>query len=150
MAATIALDAFSLLSVALFGGRPAEILGFVVIMAVFGLPLTMVLTCLLSGIPSTIVIWLGEWLAIRSVVFYAGAGAGIGVLIGALVFPMLLPPAVIFATAGCLAGIVYWFSAGRSAGNQRSDDPTDKPLKWLSCSGMWPRQCAVQRVLWGR
>ncbi|MBR0739214.1 hypothetical protein JQ581_19960 [Bradyrhizobium liaoningense] len=149
MAVTAALDVLVLFSVSLFGGGPVELFGFIVIMVVFGLPLTMVLTCLLSGIPSAIVIWLGEWLAIRSVLFYAGAGAAIGTLIGAVIFPMTLPPLVIFAAAGCLGGVVYWFAAGWSAGNQHGDDPTDAPLRRL-CSGTSPRSCAVRRVLWGR
>lgn len=149
MAATAALDAFVLVSVSLFGGRPAEFAMFVVMMAMFGLPLTMVLTCLLSGLPAAVVIWFGEWLAIRSVLFYAGAGAAIGALIGAFIFPMVLPPVVIFAAAGCLAGIVYWLSAGWAAGRQDGDEPLDAPLRRLPCSGTSPRSCAVRRVLWG-
>ena len=148
MAVTAALDALVLFSVSLFGGGPVEFFWFIVIMVVFGLPLTMVLTCLLSGIPAAIVIWLGEWLAIRSVLFYAGAGAAIGAMIGAFIFPMVPPPMVIFAAAGCLGGVVYWFLAGWSAGNQHGEDPTDAPLR-RPCSGTSPRSCAARRVLWG-
>jgi hypothetical protein len=149
MAASAVLDAIIVVSVALFGGGPAEILAFIVAMAFFGLPLTFVLTCLLSGFPAVIVIWLGEWLAMRSVLFYAGAGSAIGALIGTFIFPRVVPPVAIFAVVGCLAGIVYWFSAGRSAGNRRGDDPVDAPLRRRSCYEMSPRPCAARRALWG-
>ncbi|EJN09687.1 hypothetical protein PMI42_06545 [Bradyrhizobium sp. YR681] len=149
MAASAVLDAIIVVSVALFGGGPAQILAFTIIMAVFGLPLTFVLICLLSGIPAVIVISLGEWLAMRSVFFYAGAGSAIGALIGAFIFPKVLPPVAVFAVVGSLAGIVYWFSAGRSAGNQRGDDPAGAPLRRLPCSGTSPRSCAALQVLRG-
>jgi hypothetical protein len=149
MVASAALDALIVASVAMFGGGPAEILAFIIAMIFFGLPLTFVLTCLLSGIPAAIFIWLGEWLSIRFVLFYTGAGSAIGALIGEFIFPTVSPPVVIFAAAGCLAGISYWFFAGRSAGNQHNVDLADAPFKWPPCSGTSPRPCVARRVLWG-
>ncbi|QOZ69967.1 hypothetical protein WN72_29370 [Bradyrhizobium arachidis] len=80
------------------------------------LPITLILTCLLSGMPSALVIWLGESLRIRSVLFYAAAGAAIGALIANGIFGTLFEMDGLFALAGCLAGVAYWSAAGKDAG----------------------------------
>jgi hypothetical protein len=79
-------------------------------------PLVLILTCLLSGMPSALVIWLGESLRIRSVLFYAAAGAAIGALIANGIFGTLFEMDGLFALAGCLAGVAYWSAAGKDAG----------------------------------
>ncbi|WP_076858138.1 hypothetical protein [Bradyrhizobium mercantei] len=72
-----------------------------------------VITCLLTAIPAAIVVWLSEELRIRSAGFFAGAGAAIGAL---SITVLLRSPAVwtsglvvLFAAAGFVAGLTYWF-----------------------------------------
>jgi hypothetical protein len=69
--------------------RGFEGLGVLVPLILFVLPLTLILVCLLSGMPSALVIWLGESFGIRSVLFYAPAGAAIGALIANGIFGTL-------------------------------------------------------------
>jgi hypothetical protein len=92
-------------------------LGPIVALILFFLPITLIFTCLLSGMPSALVIWLGESFGIRSVLFYAPAGAAIGALIAGGIFGTLVEMDVLFALAGCLAGVAYWFAAGKNAGS---------------------------------
>ena len=94
-----------------------EALGPIIPLVLFVLPITLILTCLLSGMPSALVIWLGESLRIRSVLFYATAGAAIGALIASSIFGTLFEMDALFALAGCLAGAAYWSAAGKSAGS---------------------------------
>lgn len=91
-------------------------MGPIVALVLLFLPITLIFTCLLSGMPAGLVIWLGEAFRIRSVFFYAPAGAAIGVLIGGGIFGKVLALDALFALAGCLAGVAYWFAAGRDAG----------------------------------
>ncbi|WP_461314451.1 hypothetical protein [Bradyrhizobium embrapense] len=72
-----------------------------------------VITCLLTAIPAAMVIWLSEEFDIRSAGFFADAGAAIGAL---SITVLLRSPAVwtsglvcLFAAAGCVAGLTYWF-----------------------------------------
>ncbi|VIO75990.1 hypothetical protein [Bradyrhizobium ivorense] len=72
-----------------------------------------VVTCLLTAIPAAIVIWLSEEFRIRSAGFFAAAGAAIGAL---SITVLLRHPAVwtsglvcLFAAAGSVAGLTYWF-----------------------------------------
>lgn len=80
-------------------------------------PLILLAVCTFTALPAAIVIWLSEWFGIRSVLFYTGAGTVIGVLIGAFVFGVA---PWFFGLAGSLAGITYWVSSGRYAGQPRS------------------------------
>ncbi|MCK1273832.1 hypothetical protein IVB46_01060 [Bradyrhizobium sp. 61] len=84
--------------------------------AVLFVPTSLMVTCLLTGLPAGLLIWFGEWLRIRSVLFYTAAGVAIGLLVRALIFGIVPPFSVAFAVAGCLAGLVYWSAAGRHAG----------------------------------
>lgn len=95
-----------------------ESLGATTATVVFVL-LMLVLTCLLSVMPAALVILFSESFRIRSVLFYAPSGAAIGALIAGLIFGTSLPFSVLFGLAGCLAGIAYWFVAGRYAGQER-------------------------------
>lgn len=83
------------------------------------LPLTLILTCLLSGVPAALVILFGEALHIRSVIFYALTGAAIGAFLARSIFGTNLPWSALLIVAGCLAGIAYWLAAGRFAGDDR-------------------------------
>lgn len=72
-----------------------------------------VITCLLTAIPAAIVVWLTEGLQIRAVGFFACAGAAIGAL---SITVLIRSPAVwtsglvcLFAAAGSIAGLTYWF-----------------------------------------
>ena len=96
-----------------------EGLGPIVALFLFFLPLTLIVTCLLSGIPAALVILFSESLRIRSVLFYAPVGAAIGALIVRPIFGTNLPLNALFVLAGCLAGIAYWFAAGKYAGDER-------------------------------
>jgi hypothetical protein len=148
MAAAVALDGVMLISVALSGRSLPEFLGIVTALVVLVLPLIMVLTCILSSLPAAFVIWLGEWLRIRSVLFYACAGSAIGTLICALIFRMMFPFSIVFTVAGGMAGIAYWFAAGKYAGEEGDSNPVDGPIKPPPRSGTSPPPCAVRRVLW--
>ena len=119
LAATATLGALPVFTAILslpYRGFP-EGLGPIVALILFFLPITLIFTCLLSGMPSALVIWLGESFGIRSVLFYAPAGAAIGALIAGGIFGTLVEMDVLFALAGCLAGVAYWFAAGKNAGS---------------------------------
>ena len=92
-------------------GASAAVVIFVLLM--------LVLTCLLSMMPAALVILFSESFRIRSILFYAPSGAAIGALIAGLIFGTSLPFSALFGLAGCVAGITYWFVAGRYAGEER-------------------------------
>jgi hypothetical protein len=85
--------------------------------------LVFIITCLLTGIPSAVVIWLSEKFHIRSVLFFCGVGAVMGGLCQILLLRVLTPwsPSVslLFIAAGAAAGLAYWRVAGRHAGEKR-------------------------------
>ena len=95
-----------------------ESLGVIFAYVLFALPLTLILTCLLSGIPAALVIMFGEALHIRAVLFYLAAGAAIGTFSWAITIGAYHPLGLLFALAGALAGIAYWSVAGRYAGKE--------------------------------
>ena len=88
--------------------------------------LIFIITCLLTGIPAAVVIWLSEKFRIRSVLFFGFVGAAIGGLSQNLLLRALMPPSsesllfvvigMVFVVAGMAAGLAYWFVAGKSAG----------------------------------
>jgi hypothetical protein len=81
--------------------------------------LIFIITCLLTGIPAAVVIWLSEQFRIRSVLFFSCAGGTIGALSQAVLFQSFsLPLAGIFILAGFLAGLEYWYVAERHAGRE--------------------------------
>ncbi|MCC8975844.1 hypothetical protein [Bradyrhizobium brasilense] len=72
-----------------------------------------IITCLLTAIPTAIVVWFSEEFHIRAAGFFACAGAAIGAL---SITVLLRSPAVwtsglvcLFAVAGFVAGLTYWF-----------------------------------------
>ncbi|MFQ3456930.1 hypothetical protein PMN64_26965 [Bradyrhizobium sp. UFLA01-814] len=72
-----------------------------------------IITCLLTAIPTAIVVWFTEEFHIRAVGFFACAGAAIGAL---SITVLLRSPAVwtsglvcLFVVAGFVAGLTYWF-----------------------------------------
>jgi hypothetical protein len=83
-------------------------------------------------VPALLVVLVSEGLGIRSVLFYALAGALAGVAIylslGGVDFGALAVEgftrreAEIMAGAGIIAGVVYWAIAGRSAGGRTTED----------------------------
>ena len=81
----------------------------------------------LTAIPSVLVIWLSERLAIRSVLFFGFVGAGIGVISVSLLVgasgswnPVI---GLLFGVAGVAAGVAYWRIAGRHAGSGEQARP---------------------------
>jgi hypothetical protein len=86
--------------------------------------LTFVITCVLTGIPASVIIWLSESFHVRSILFFGCAGAAIGgVIEAALIRDFRLDPASIglvlfFMFAGLAAGLTYWRVAGQYAGRQ--------------------------------
>ena len=81
--------------------------------------LIFIITCLLTGIPAAVVIWLSEKFRIRSVLFFGCVGAAIGGLSQDLLLRALVPPAsvnLLFILSGLVAGLAYWFVAGKRAG----------------------------------
>ena len=83
-------------------------------------PLVWLVTSALTGIPALLAIRLSERFRIQSVLFFICIGGGIGALIPALLFRSFTILSSLFAAAGCLAGLSYWYVAGRYAGQ---DDP---------------------------
>jgi len=81
--------------------------------------LIFIVTCLVTGIPVAVAIWLSEKFRIRSVLFFGCVGAAIGGLCQNLLLRALLPPpsvSLLFVVAGLAAGLAYWFVAGKRAG----------------------------------
>jgi hypothetical protein len=81
--------------------------------------LIFIITCLLTGIPAAVAIWLSEKFRIRSVLFFSCVGAAIGGLSQNLFLRAFTPaPSVnlLFVVAGLAAGLAYWFVAGKRAG----------------------------------
>jgi hypothetical protein len=122
-AATVVIGAFTLvrLAIASSGDLPRFVGGSLAFL--FPTLLIFVVTCLLTGIPAALVIWLSEKFRIRSILFFGCAGAitgalGQSVLVGALTrWPSI--STWLFAAAGFVAGMAYWRIAGRHAGQDR-------------------------------
>jgi len=124
-AATAVIAAFVWIVVAVSSGDLNQLARGTALLLLPGL-LVFLVTCVLTGFPAAAVIWLSERYAIRSVWFFAGAGAVIGAL-GQLVLAGLLsrtgPPTFfpsLFVVAGFVAGLAYWRVAGRHAGGEVS------------------------------
>jgi hypothetical protein len=77
---------------------------------------------LLALLPAIVIIALAEAFRVRSILFYAAAGAaealvlchGIGLIDASA--SLGAPLAQAFAASGIVAGLVYWLLAGRNAG----------------------------------
>jgi hypothetical protein len=87
-------------------------------------------TLVLSGIPSSALIWLSERFRIRSILFFGAAGAFTGALGEGSLLVAFTPwppkPSWLFVAAGLAAGLAYWLIAGRHAGRDL-DVPGDLP-----------------------
>ena len=122
-AATAVISAFILGMLAMAPG--GDLTGFVRGSLTLLLPalLVFVVTCLLTGIPAALVIWLSEKFGIRSILFFGCIGAAIGALSQSLIFwpSTPFPQAVswLFLVAGSAAGLAYWHVAGKYAGRDR-------------------------------
>ena len=91
------------------------------------MPLVFVITCLLTGIPAALILWLRRRCErspesgspVRCV------GAANGALSQGLLFQSFSAVTWLFVVAGFVAGLTYWFIAGRQAGQDRqvSGDP---------------------------
>ncbi|MGY8685505.1 hypothetical protein Q2941_48475 [Bradyrhizobium sp. UFLA05-153] len=88
------------------------------VVATWTLPLVLIVTCILTGIPAAITVWLSERHRIRSLPFFACVGGGLGTLSHAILFQGFGWFSGLFIGAGCLAGLVYWFVAGKRAGGE--------------------------------
>jgi hypothetical protein len=82
--------------------------------------LIFIVTCVLTGIPAAVAIWLSEKFQIRSIFFFGCVGAAMGGLSQGLLLRALAPrpPGInlLFIVAGLAAGLAYWFVAGKRAG----------------------------------
>jgi hypothetical protein len=81
--------------------------------------LIFIITCLLTGMPAAVVIWLSEKFRIQSVFFFGCVGAAIGSLSQNLLLRALVPPpsvSLLFVVAGLAAGMAYCVVAGKRAG----------------------------------
>jgi hypothetical protein len=83
------------------------------------LPAILIFTCLLTAIPAALVVWISEVSRIRSALFFGFAGGAIGALSQAIVFQsFFFPAAGFFASAGFVAGLIYWRIAAKAAGSE--------------------------------
>lgn len=87
-------------------------------------PVIFLVTCLLTGIPAAILVWLSRKFQISEIAYFACAGAALGAAsVELLVRSLGSPPSsgytvqslydLVFALAGLAAGLVYWFVAVR-------------------------------------
>ena len=118
LTATAVLDAMILAFLALIPPErsPKQIVDDTFATALVVLPLTFFVTCALTSVPAAILIWLGERLRTRTMVFYVGSGVAVGTLFCALLFKDIGLLGAAFVLAGGPAGLVYWRVAGRYAG----------------------------------
>jgi len=118
LTATALLDAMIFAFVALTPPErsPKQVVDDTFAMAVVVVPLTIFVTCALTSAPAAILIWLGERLRIRAVMFYVGSGVVVGALFCAMLFKDIGLLGVAFVLAGGPAGLVYWRVAGRYVG----------------------------------
>lgn len=119
-AATAVIELFFLfiLSLAVVNRFAALSPGDFVFAILFGVPVILFFVGLFSGIPSIAAIWLSERLRIRSPVFFGSAGGLIGAGSNAVFFGSFSEMGWLLVLAGCLAGLQYWYVAGRYAGNE--------------------------------
>jgi hypothetical protein len=81
-----------------------------------GIVLFMFLPALLTIIPA-------EVFGIRSVAYYAGSATIFAILLSAYVLKDFGTITAVFAVAGAMAGLTYWYIAGRKAGLWESETP---------------------------
>jgi hypothetical protein len=104
---------------AALGGVAGPRLTSTIMGALIALPVLFILTCLLTGIPAAMTIWLSERFRIRSWLFFGCAGGAIGALSQALLFQSFSMLSWFFVFVGFLAGLDYWIVAGRHAVHDR-------------------------------
>ncbi|WP_145928109.1 hypothetical protein [Bradyrhizobium neotropicale] len=83
-------------------------------------PFVLLVIGVLTAIPAVIVIGLTERFRVRSLLFYVCSGGVTGGL-GQSLLELSFFRIWVFALAGCAAGLIYWYVAGRHAGR---DHPT--------------------------
>ena len=127
LAATAVLSAFMLVGLAM---TSSGIVAFMVAAIFVGwVPvLVLIITGGLTIIPAAVVVWISERFRIRSILFFGGVGAVMGGLMEYLLGFMKLAQSpeldrLLYVSAGLVAGLAYWFVAGRYAGESRSDGP---------------------------
>jgi hypothetical protein len=118
LTAAAVLDAMIFVVLALMSPErsPKQIVDETFANALVALPLTFFVTCALTSVPAAILIWLGERVRTRAMVFYVGSGVGVGALFFAFFFKDIGLLGAAFVLAGGPAGYVYWRVAGRYAG----------------------------------
>jgi hypothetical protein len=99
---------------------PIPSVGGVIFSLLFPIPLILVITCALTIVPATLIIWLSEKFRMQSALLFGCAGVSIGVLAQTVLFQSLSVFTWLFVAAGLLAGLDYWYVAGRHAGDDRS------------------------------
>src|SRR3954447_7283805 len=130
------IETYGIVVAALLGGDSGKKLVALSILAiVITLPPIFILTCVLTGIPAAVTIWLGERFRIRSLLFYGCAGGATGALSQTLLFRSFASPSWFFVF-GFLAGLDYWFVAGKYAGHDRIFESDT-----ASCVSGGPRLC---------
>src|SRR6516225_4062257 len=112
-AATACISVFFFALMAIAPGGPLKGIALVLL---FVAPVAFIITCVLTAIPSAILIWLSERFQIRSVVVFGCIGAQIGASSQTLLFWRFDAFGWLFVVAGCAAGVNYWRVAGRHAG----------------------------------
>lgn len=118
--ATAIMEVSGLALVAASGGLVGPRLTSTITAALIALPVLLILTCLLTGIPAVMTIWLSERFRIRSWLFFGCAGGAIGALSQTLLFRSFASVSWFFVLVGFFAGLDYWFVAGRYTGHDRA------------------------------
>lgn len=117
-AATAVMYATLVISAGLLSGdgstRPLGVSAFPLLEVV---PSVFTFAMVVSGFPAALTIWLSKRFRIRSVAFFCASGASIGAVGQAVLFKPIAASALLFAVAGCAAGLAYWHVAGKHAGN---------------------------------
>jgi hypothetical protein len=107
LTATAVIEAFGVV-VVLNGGISFEFMPRNILVMLISSPVILVLTCVLTGGPAAMAVWLSEKFRVRSLLFYGCAGGAIGALSQTLLFRTFSPLSWIFVLAGFLAGLDYW------------------------------------------
>jgi len=126
LTATAAIEIFFMLAVISQAIRISEyrMIAMLVILLAWA-PVICFVVCALSAIPAILAILLSKKLRIQSIFFFCCAGAVIGAGTPTLLFRYVPIVSGFFGAAGCLAGLSYWYAAGRYTGQ---DD-----LEFIAC-----------------
>jgi hypothetical protein len=103
------------------GGRAINSIGAAIYIALVPPAIILVVTCALTGIPAAFVVWLSEKLGMRSFLFFGCAGGAIGTLSQTVLSQSVSGFTWFFVVLGFLAGLDYWFIAGRYPGDGQAN-----------------------------